>query len=253
MQLLEKVYKSRLTLKELLSSEWDTSIINEVSLKELEIMYNNQNDKSIMSSGCNITLSNLKIPSHKLHIIYYNFPQLHLTGPKINKTCCDKLTALYKQDGIEVDDEDSMFEKEDSLLIIINEKVSENIEKNIENMYHKGMEELSSEINPILEKEMKENNVDVSKYFFRNIHIFFIDTLYRNLLTHELIPVHIPIRDKREIKEILETTNSLLHQLPIILRTDPIAKLIRLSPGQICKIIRNSEKCGESIYYRVCK
>ncbi len=33
MQLLEKVYQSRLTLKELLSSEWDTSIINDVSLK----------------------------------------------------------------------------------------------------------------------------------------------------------------------------------------------------------------------------
>ena len=78
-------------------------------------------------------MSNLKIRPHKLHIIYYNFPQLHLTGPKINKTCCDKLTALYKQDGIEADDEDSMFEKEDSLLIIINEPVSENIQTKYRN------------------------------------------------------------------------------------------------------------------------
>ena len=37
MHLLEKVYNSRLTLKEILSNEWDTSIINDVSLKELEI------------------------------------------------------------------------------------------------------------------------------------------------------------------------------------------------------------------------
>jgi len=253
MQLLEKIYNSRLTLKGLLSNEWDTSVINDISLKELEIMYNEQNDKSVTNSGCNVSLSNLKIPSHKLHIIYYNFPQLHLTGPKINKTCCDKLTAMYKQDGIEVDDEDTMFEKEDSLLIIINEPVTVNIQTNIETMYHKGLEELSSGINPILEKEMKENDFKMSKYYFRNVHIFFIDTLYRNLLSHELVPIHIPVRDKKEIQQILDDTNSLIHQLPIILRTDPIAKFIRLCPGNICKIIRNSEKSGESIYYRVCK
>ncbi len=251
MHLLEKVYNSRKTLKDILSNEWDTSIINEVSLKELEIMYNEQNDKSVMNSGCNITLSNLKIPSHKLHIIYYNFPQLHLTGPKINKTCCDKLNALYKQDGI--DNEDAMFEKEDSLLIIINEPVSENIQKNIETMYHKGLDELNGGLNPVLETEMKENNFEMNRYYFRNVHIFFIDTLYRNLLNHSLVPIHIPIRDKDEIKKILQGTNSMIHQLPIILRTDPMAKLIRLCPGNICKIIRNSEKSGESIYYRVCK
>ena len=251
MHLLEKVYNSRKTLKDILSNEWDTSIINDVSLKELEIMYNEQNDKSVMNSGCNITLSNLKIPSHKLHIIYYNFPQLHLTGPKINKTCCDKLTALYKQDGI--DNEDAMFEKEDSLLIIINEPVSENIQTNIETMYHKGLDELNGGLNPVLETEMKENNFEMNRYYFRNVHIFFIDTLYRNLLNHSLVPIHIPIRDKDEIKKILQETNSMIHQLPIILRTDPMAKLIRLCPGNICKIIRNSEKSGESIYYRVCK
>jgi DNA-directed RNA polymerase subunit H (RpoH/RPB5) len=253
MHLLEKVYQSRVTLKDILSTEWDTNPIVDVSLKELEVMYNQQNDKSIMNSGCNVTLSNLHIPSHKLHIIYYNFPQLHLTGPKINKTCCDKLTSLYKQDGIEVDDDENMFDKEDSLLIIINEPVSENIQTNMETMYHKGLEELSSGMNPILESEMRDSNFEMSKYYFRNVHIFCIDTLYRNLLNHDLVPVHIPIRNKQDIEQILVDTNSMLHQLPIILRTDPMAKLIRLCPGNICKIIRNSEKSGESIYYRVCK
>ena len=120
-------------------------------------------------------------------------------------------------------------------------------------MYHKGLEEISSGINPILEKEMEENDFEMSKYYFRNVHIFFIDTLYRNLLLHKLVPIHIPIRTKKEIQKILNDTNALIHQLPIILRTDPIAKLIRLCPGNICKIIRNSEKSGESIYYRLCK
>ena len=137
---------------------------------------------------------------------------------------------MYKQDGIEVDDEDNMFEKEDSILVIINEPVSENIQTNIETMYHKGLDGLSSGLNPVL-KEMKDNKFEMSKYYFRNVHIFFIDTLYRNLLEHDLVPIHIPIRDKEEIKQILTDTNSLIHQLPIILRTDPMAKLIRLCPG----------------------
>ena len=35
-----------------------------------------------------------------------------------------------------------MFKKEDSLLVIINEPVSESLEKNIEDMYLKGQDEL---------------------------------------------------------------------------------------------------------------
>lgn len=251
MHLLEKLYNSRVTLKEILSNEWNTNTINDVSLTELETMYQSDNPNNYINSGCNFTLTNLKIPSHKLHIIYYNFPKLHLTGTKINKTCCDKLSALYKQDGIE--SEDTLFDKEDSLLVIINEPISENIETNIENMYHKGLEELNSGLHPDIMKEMKQNKFEMNNKYFRNIHIFYIDTLIRNLLNHSLVPRHIPIRNTEEIKEILVNTNSLLHQFPIILRTDAMAKLIRLTPGNLCKIIRKSEKCGESIYYRLCK
>ena len=63
-------------------------------------------------------MDNKALPSHKLHVIYYNFPELHRTGTKINKSCCDKLTALYRNDGI--DGDYTPFEPEDSLLIIIN-------------------------------------------------------------------------------------------------------------------------------------
>ena len=60
MHLLEKVYNSRIQLKKLLSNEWSTDIIQDVSLKELEKMYETNNDNSYVKSGCNITLSNLK-------------------------------------------------------------------------------------------------------------------------------------------------------------------------------------------------
>ena len=251
MHLLEKVYKSRITLKELLSGEWNTDVIQDVSLKELEIMYNTQNDNAYVNSGCNITLHNLKIPSHKLHVIYYNFPELHRSGTKVNKTCCDKLLSYYKKEGFE---DDYLFEKEDSLLVIINEPISETLEKNIEDMYSKGQDELIKyDLSDTLKEEMKKNNFVMNNCYFRNVHLFHLDGLTINLLNHRLVPNHESIRLEEDINKIYELTNSNQHLLPVILRTDPIAKLLRLCPGNICKITRFNEKCGESIYYRICK
>jgi DNA-directed RNA polymerase subunit H (RpoH/RPB5) len=251
MHLLEKVHKSRVQLKKLLENEWKTDIIHEVSLKELEIMYNTLNENAYINSGCNFTLTNLKIPSHKLHVIYYNFPELHRSGTKINKTCCDKLTSYYEKEGF---DDEYLFEKEDSLLIIINEVVTESLEKNIEDMFLKGQDELLKyEISESIQNEMKKNKFMMDNAYFRNIHIFHIDVLTIDLLSHKLVPKHEVIRDKEEINKIYEETNSNEYLLPVIARTDPIAKLKRLCPGNICKITRNSETCGTNVYYRICK
>ena len=40
---------------------------------------------------------------------------------------------------------------------------------------------------------------------------------------------------------------------PGILKTDIISKLNRLTTGDICEITRESLKCGEYLFYRVCK
>jgi len=251
MHLLEKVHKSRLLFKKILSNEWSTDIIQDVSLKELEIMYETQNDNVYLENGCNITLSNLKLPSHKLHIIYYNFPELHRSGTKVNKTCCDKLLSYYEKTGF---DDEYLFKKEDSLIVIINEPVSESLEKNIENMYLKGQDELIKQgLSETIKKEMKSNKYNMDIQYFRNVHIFNIGELTFNKLEHRLVPLHEPIRDKKDIEDIFNTTNSGAQLLPVILRTDPIAKLIRLCPGNICKITRKSETCGYSVYYRICK
>ena len=252
MHLLEKVYKSRQTLKELLSNEWQTDIIHDVSLKELEIMYSNQANNTYVNSGCNFSLSHLKIPSHKLHVIYYNFPELHRSGTKINKTCCDKLTSLYKKDGFE--EEESQFEPEDSILVIINEPVSESIGNSVEQMFLTGIDEISKRELPLpIRKEMKSNKFVVDVNYFRNIHIFHIDTLAINVLNHRLVPRHEVMRNKEDIELVYKQTNSNPTLLPVILRTDPIAKLLRLSPGDMCKISRKSQTSGLSIYYRICK
>jgi DNA-directed RNA polymerase subunit H (RpoH/RPB5) len=184
-------------------------------------------------------------------VIYYNFPELHRSGTKINKTCCDKLISYYEKEGF---DDEYMFKKEDSLLVIINEPVSESLSKNIEEMYSKGQDELLNYgLSEDIQADMKKNNYMMDHPYFRNIHLFHINSLIVNLLKHRLVPTHEAIRDKDTIEQILQKTNASLQLLPVILRTDAIAKLIRLCPGNICKITRYSEKCGVSEYYRVCK
>ena len=133
MNLLQKIYNSRKVLKQLLSNEWIVDDINELSLEELKIMYENSNDKAYLNSPCNITLQNKYIPSHKLHIIYYNFPELNTSHVKITKNCATKIEALYTNEIIN---------HEDSVIVIVMEKISENLNKSVEEVYLNGQEKL---------------------------------------------------------------------------------------------------------------
>ena len=58
--------------------------------------------------------------------------------------------------------------------------------------------------------------------------------------------------EQSEINKILDQCNAKIHELPIILRTDAIAKRLRMAPGDICKINRITQT-GEIPFYRVCK
>ena len=87
----------------------------------------------------------------------------------------------------------------------------------------------------------------------KNIHIFHLDALAIDLQHHSLVPKHEVIRDKASIDRVLDDCNAKLSQLPVILRTDPQAKLLRIAPGDICKIIRVTTTGGEVPYYRACK
>ena len=71
-------------------------------------------------------------------------------------------------------------------------------------------------------------------------------------MKHRLVPEQSVVRDRQEIKNILEETNCNTKQLPIILKGDIISKYLRLSPGDICKIKRKSVKTGEYYFYRIC-
>lgn len=251
MDIITKINLSRKQLRKYLENEWDVSPIQEYSNKELERLYNMNTSKlsNIASfgnaTGCNFSLSHKHIPSHQLHVIYYNFPELGRPPLKVTKTCGDKIKNLYTEGIINPDD---------SILIIILENISENLEKTIDDLYLSYQEELeltglSDTI--LTENSSKEIPFQYSKEHFKNIHIFTINSLTIDLTQHKHVPKHECIRDKKMIEKICKDTNAHQNQLPIILRKDPQAKILRLARGDVCKIIRKTNG-GEVIYYRVC-
>jgi DNA-directed RNA polymerase subunit H (RpoH/RPB5) len=87
-----------------------------------------------------------------------------------------------------------------------------------------------------------------------------IKRLQRNILKHSLVPKHTVVHDVvlednsiSELEKVKQKYNlKSFNQLPEISRFDPVALLIGLRPGQICKIERNSITSVDSEYYRVC-
>ena len=118
---VRKINKSRQNLRKYLSEEWKTDVIKDYSDKEIEKIYKSSQhikDGIIFgaASGCNISLYHKKIKSHRLHIIYYNFPEIGRPSVKINKQCADKLNNLY---------EEGIISTEDSLIVILLNPVPE--------------------------------------------------------------------------------------------------------------------------------
>ena len=91
MNIIQKVNYSRYTLKEILSEEWDITSIPDFSDQEIEKIYNVSSAKNTtlssfgIAAACNFTLKHKYIPSHKLHIIYYNFPEIGRNSKKFQE------------------------------------------------------------------------------------------------------------------------------------------------------------------------
>jgi len=239
MNILKKINQSRFTLKKYLDDEWHVDTIQDYSESEIEALYNS-NTSNIQfgnASGCNFTLKHKLYEWHKLHVIYYNFPELGKPSIKITKDCAKKISNLYE----------TLIEPEDSVIVIILENITENLDKAINELYYNGQEFL------LEYRKDKEYLNDVNLFHIRNIHIFRLEHLTKDLRLHMHVPAHTCIRDKNEINEILIKTNASINQLPIIKRTDIQAKILRLAPGDICKITRITETAGEIPYFRVCK
>jgi len=252
MKLLESIVNSRITLKEILNNDWETDDLPIYSIEELNNIYNSKPSKgSILNTlgnggKCSFTLDHKIIPEHKLHVLYYNFPDIGKNTSKITKSIIQKLTQLY----------DLYYNKTDNLLIIINDTITENI-TNMIDMININNLKLSNTDNVDFYKDLvdkfKDKNINLKNNHFGIVHILSIHSLQVNIQNNIYVPKHICIRDEIEINEILNKCNCKLNQLPIINRNDIICRLKLISPGDICKIIRSSKKSGTYEYYRLCK
>ncbi len=85
------------------------------------------------------------------------------------------------------------------------------------------------------------------------VDAFDVTELVFNISKHTLVPLHQPIRDPADIKAVVDTYRlKSIHQLPLIQRTDAMARYLGLRPGQLVKITRSSPTSGEYVLYRCC-
>lgn len=86
----------------------------------------------------------------------------------------------------------------------------------------------------------------------RRIECFRRLSLMFNVTKHEWVPPHVRLTPK-EKKNILGGRNLKDENLPIILRSDPVARWYGYKRGDLIKITRLSETGGSYVNYRICQ
>lgn len=105
----------------------------------------------------------------------------------------------------------------------------------------------------IVKDKMTQNNAKMLSSLKVNLQQFDIKSLQFNISKHELVPKHELVRDENEVKDIVSRYSlKSKFQLPIILKTDAMAKYLGLKNGDVVKITRVSQTAGEYIVYRCC-
>tara|TARA_B100000989_G_scaffold298503_1_gene288159 strand:- start:3393 stop:4052 length:660 start_codon:yes stop_codon:yes gene_type:complete len=85
------------------------------------------------------------------------------------------------------------------------------------------------------------------------VQMFWIDKLVTNIMEHEIVPEHeiISQTEKETLLEKFSVTS--YNQLPLILKTDPVAMFLGMRRGDVCKIVSPSETSGEYVSFRYCQ
>jgi DNA-directed RNA polymerase I, II, and III subunit RPABC1 len=105
----------------------------------------------------------------------------------------------------------------------------------------------------IFKEKMSQNNTKMLTSLKLNLQVFDIKQLQFNISHHVLVPKHELVNDEAEVKDIVERFSiKSKFQLPIILKTDAMAKYLGLKNGDIVRITRTSPTAGEYISYRCC-
>ena len=201
------LYKSRNNILEILESlEYKISEYAGFSINEIDAMYSN--------SQLDMLVHN-KNTQNKAYIHYY------ISDAQTKQLRPNNLEKII-QDLYYID---SVLEKKDTLIIIIDEEPNDTLISKLNYTY------------------------DHSGIF---VVVYNIKRLQFNILEHKLMP-EVTILSDKEVEVLKQTYNIRdLTQLPEISRYDPMALAMCMRPKQVCKLIRNSPTAMYYIYYRVC-
>ena len=214
MNFINKLYTSRGVVLEMLESRgYNTSGYENYTIKEIDNMHKNMPSKFIPD---NMPLD--IVCKHKEH-----------SGNIYVKYIYSSKIRIHNIQTLVEDMKDSVFENDnDVLIIIIKDKISNEVI-------------LDSQLDSLYKK---------TGIFTQ---IFWLDKLVINITKHELVPSHRIISEENKKSLLVKFDINSYNQLPIILKTDPVAKFIGMKRGDVCEIKRPSETSGEYIYYRLCQ
>ena len=85
---------------------------------------------------------------------------------------------------------------------------------------------------------------------FDRVEIFMEQEMMINLVDHVMVPKH-ELLTPEEVLTFYETYNCKKKNMPKILSTDPVARYYAMKVGDICRVIRPSEKSGFAHSYRL--
>ena len=108
----------------------------------------------------------------------------------------------------------------------------------------------------VVKDEPNDTLCNLQRHIYNTDGIFItiinVERLQFNILKHKLVPKHMVLTDdeKSEVKEIYNIIDD--KRFPEISRFDPVAQILCLRPGQLCKIIRASKTSIFSDFYRIC-
>jgi DNA-directed RNA polymerase subunit H (RpoH/RPB5) len=107
----------------------------------------------------------------------------------------------------------------------------------------------------LIKDEVNESAMEFLDYVWSSEHfyitLFNIKRLQYNILEHELVPKH-TVLSEQDKQAVLAEYNVTVRQLPEIGRYDPVASLLGMRPGMVCKIDRKSKTSIHADYYRAC-
>ena len=242
--IISNINKSRTVIKEIFSNEWDTSVIKDLTDDEVFKLYETKGSElDIGHAGAlTITLNHKFVDTFKMHIVYYNFPQLNTPSTKTTKNFKEKIKRLY---------DDEIFRLGDNVVIIVNENISETLFKALHSL--NVSLELSDSPDGVFEgikkHHIKPDHI-LHKRHFGKAFMFNLLELTNNLSKNRLVPKHKVIRSEEDIQKVLDSCNATKKQLPVILPNDIMARYNLVVQGDLVEITRTSKSSGNYNFYR---